>query len=101
MLSEGFYVNEKNPLTLVGIEPATFRFAAQYLNHCATAGPGPPPLVDSTSDYMDLLELYQFAITISNVGLQTVEYIQILFYIPLPLEVRATLHALQHSLTHV
>ena len=27
----------KNPLTLAGIEPATFRFVAQYLNHCATA----------------------------------------------------------------
>jgi len=43
---------------------------------------------------MDLLELYQFTITFNNVGLQTVEYIQILFYIALPLEVRATLHAL-------
>jgi len=27
----------KNPLTLVGIEPATFRFVAQHLNHCAIA----------------------------------------------------------------
>ena len=27
----------KNPLTLAGIEPATFRFVAQHLNHCATA----------------------------------------------------------------
>jgi hypothetical protein len=25
----------KNPLTLAGIEPATFRFVAQHLNHCA------------------------------------------------------------------
>ena len=24
----------KNPLTLAGIEPATFRFVAQHLNHC-------------------------------------------------------------------
>jgi len=32
--SEGFYVNEKS-----GIEPATFRFVAQHLNHCATAVP--------------------------------------------------------------
>ena len=31
----------KNPLTLAGIEPATFQFAAQHLNHCAT----PVPLV--------------------------------------------------------
>ena len=36
--SEGFFVN-KNPLTLAGIEPATFRFVAQHLNHCATAVP--------------------------------------------------------------
>ena len=27
----------KNPLTLAGIEPATFWFVAQHLNHCATA----------------------------------------------------------------
>jgi len=29
----------KNPLTPAGIEPATFRFAAQHLNHCSTAVP--------------------------------------------------------------
>ena len=29
----------KNPLTPVGIEPATFRFVAQHLNHCATSVP--------------------------------------------------------------
>jgi len=27
----------KTPLTLGGIEPATFRFVAHYPNHCATA----------------------------------------------------------------
>ena len=27
----------KNPLTLAGIEPATYRFVAQHLNRCATA----------------------------------------------------------------
>ena len=27
----------KNPLTPGGIEPGTFRFLAQHLNHCATA----------------------------------------------------------------
>ena len=29
----------KNPLTPTGIEPATFRFVAQHLHHCATAVP--------------------------------------------------------------
>ena len=29
----------KIPLTLAGIEPATFRFLEQHLNHCATAVP--------------------------------------------------------------
>jgi len=32
--SEGFYVNEKNPMTPAGIEPASFRFVVQHLNHC-------------------------------------------------------------------
>jgi len=27
-------------MTLTGIEPATFRFVAQHLNHCDTAVPG-------------------------------------------------------------
>ena len=29
----------KNPMTPAAIEPATFRFVAQHLNHCATAVP--------------------------------------------------------------
>jgi len=32
-------MSTKNPLTLAGIEPATFRFVAQHLNHGATAVP--------------------------------------------------------------
>jgi len=35
----------KNPLTLAGIEPATFRFVTQHLNHCATAVPHPMLIV--------------------------------------------------------
>jgi len=35
----------KNPLTLAGIEPATFWFVAQQLNHCATAVPQIPHIV--------------------------------------------------------
>ena len=37
--SEGFYDQWKIPMIPVGIEPATFRFVAQHLNHCATAVP--------------------------------------------------------------
>ena len=32
----GRIMSMKNPLTPTGIETATFRFVAQYLNHCAT-----------------------------------------------------------------
>jgi len=31
------FMSMKNPLTPVGIQPATFWFVAQHLNHCATA----------------------------------------------------------------
>jgi len=34
----------KNPLTPAGIEPATFRFVAQHLNHCATLPRSPTHL---------------------------------------------------------
>ena len=37
--SEGFYINKKIPMTPAGIEPATFWFVAQHLNHWATAAP--------------------------------------------------------------
>ena len=35
----------KIPMTPAGIEPATFRFVAQHLNHCATAVPQRLPSV--------------------------------------------------------
>ena len=35
----------KISLTPAGIEPATFRFVAQHLNHCATAVPLSPDIV--------------------------------------------------------
>jgi hypothetical protein len=46
----------KNPLTPAGIEPVTFWFVAQHLNHCATqaciviALPLPSPLQDKKKD---------------------------------------------------
>jgi len=33
----GRIMSMKNPMTPAGIEPATFRFVAKHLNHCATA----------------------------------------------------------------
>jgi hypothetical protein len=38
----------KIPMTPCGIEPATFRFVAQYLNHCATIS-GPHPICARTN----------------------------------------------------
>jgi len=38
----------KNPVTPAGIKPATFRFVAQHLNHCATAVPALQPVAVHT-----------------------------------------------------
>ena len=40
----------KIPLTLAGIEPATFRFVAQHLSHCATAVPAVNSTTNSTTE---------------------------------------------------
>ena len=46
----------KNPLTPVGIEPATFRFVAQHLNHCAIA----VPLMRVSDPLFKLLDYHMF-----------------------------------------
>jgi hypothetical protein len=51
-----------------GIEPATFRFVAQYLNHCATIS-GPqiiPRTVGKLHKYED--KLYEYASRKKNVS---------------------------------
>jgi len=42
----------KNPLTPAGIEPATYRFVAQLLNHCATAVPTMKMVVPHLSPHL-------------------------------------------------
>jgi len=49
----------KNPITPAGIEPATFRFVAQHLNHCATAVP--PDIKDNWNFSADFLKILKFA----------------------------------------
>ena len=45
----------KIPMTPSGIEPATFRFVAQQLNHCATAV---PELAKYNSEFKSILSLF-------------------------------------------
>jgi len=54
----------KNPLTLAGIEPATFRFVAQHLNHCATAVPSRSSVSYNSDNF--LLE-YKYLVALSKV----------------------------------
>ena len=58
-------MSTKNPLTLVGIEPATFRFVEQHLNHCATA----VPAKSSTSQY-----------SVESTVTSTIAYVLCFFY---------------------
>ena len=62
----------KNPVTPAGIEPATFRFVAQHLNHCVTAVPhsiiyNRPNLTVGSTD--SPLRILSFVVT-GNVKLQ-------------------------------
>jgi hypothetical protein len=69
--SEGLY-QQNNPISPSGIEPATFRFVAQNLNHCVTAVPS---FVGVLTTYMNLRHferdyyLYlHFSIVLRSVG---------------------------------
>ena len=54
------FMSMKNPLTPAGIETATFRFAAQHLNHCATAVARLPPTL-----YNVFHPVFQFPLSVS------------------------------------
>ena len=45
-----------------GIEPATFRFVTQYLNHCATAVPGEPTGYTIYFQFISIIDLYIFRV---------------------------------------
>ena len=51
----------KIPMKPSGIEPATFRFVAQHLNHCATAA---PPLVLVSAYFIHLQLIPEAVITV-------------------------------------
>ena len=69
------------PLTPAGIEPATFLFVAQYLNHCANA---PPPHINTTVIFSLCLSLiFKRDVTSFCLGfpLYIFEYIFFILYI--------------------
>jgi len=69
----------KNPLTPAGIEPATFRFVAQHLNHCATADCQAAGIYASLLYSIYLLPLYY------NSVFQSGDYTWSYTLLPLPL----------------
>jgi len=56
----------KIPLTLAGIEPATFRFVAQHLNHCATAVPSKKDVQNIFFSWLD--QFLDVCVTYSKVS---------------------------------
>ena len=56
----------KTQLTPAGIEPATFRFVVQHLNHCATAV---PPLTHNLSNIEaeEIMKYENLALQIKNI----------------------------------
>ena len=55
----------KIPMTPSGIEPATYRFVAQYLNHCSTAVPWKQVVHTATSG-PEVIESWQHFCSIIN-----------------------------------
>jgi hypothetical protein len=53
-------------MTPSGIEPATFRFVAQYLNHCATISGPPDGWMDNTSELVVIVNIYRYCIGYTN-----------------------------------
>jgi hypothetical protein len=56
----------KNSVTAAGIEPATFRFVAQHLNHCTTAVPAAKNYVEYKSNLMNSFHLLSSVLLLSD-----------------------------------
>ena len=56
----------KNPLTPAGMEPATFRFVAQHLNHCATAVPLKLPILQKENFTENIQQLHKTNTVVLN-----------------------------------
>jgi len=67
----------KNPLTPPGIEPATFRFVAQHLIHCATAVPVPKGK-QANFIFLEKAEKYSEKSDVSIIRQQTLLMVNIL-----------------------
>jgi len=85
----------KNPLTPAEIEPATFRFVAQHLNHRATAVPGSDCIVIKATERCQRLPY--FVLEESDYGSLVDRYSRNLVWTLFPLEDTQTPHHFNFS----
>ena len=71
----------KTPMTPSGIEPATFRFVAQHLNHCATAVPTDLFNITNITLTCTLTNKYYTPVNNTTFILCTMVYLYIFFYV--------------------